>query len=75
MKENAGKLSEADKKRYEAQIQIISKIMVIYEDPGYKDDDQEKGAEVVALMSEVSCLSIFRLCLLSCKDANVWIAA
>lgn len=53
MKENDSKFSKADKERYQAQITSISKIMTVFEDPAYKDEDPEKSAEIVSLMSEV----------------------
>ena len=53
MKDNDTKLSKADKERYQAQIASISKIMAVFEDPAYKDEDPERSAEVVSLMSEV----------------------
>ncbi|VDB92416.1 unnamed protein product [Peniophora sp. CBMAI 1063] len=53
MKENDAKLSKADKERYQAQIASITKIMAVFDDPAYKDEDPEKSAEIVALMSEM----------------------
>ena len=53
MQENAGKLKDDDKKRYDAQMTTITRILAVFDDPQYKDEDPEKSAEVVALMSEV----------------------
>jgi Pex19 protein family len=50
---NEGKLSESDLARYKAQHVCTSKIVALFEDPGYKDDDPKMTADVVALMSEV----------------------
>ena len=61
MKENDSKLSKADKERYQAQIASISKIMAVFDDPAYKDEDPEKSAEIVSLMSEVRVLDYARV--------------
>ncbi|KZV62246.1 Pex19 protein [Peniophora sp. CONT] len=53
MKENDSKLSKTDKERYQAQIASITKIMTVFDDPTYKDEDPEKSAEIVSLMSEM----------------------
>ena len=34
----------------------VSAIVAIFEDPSYKEDDQEKGAKIVTLMNEVRLL-------------------
>jgi len=46
-------LSPEDKTRYENQMDRIKKILTVFESPGYSDDDKEKRAEVVELMSEM----------------------
>lgn len=37
----------------------IKKILAVFESPGYADDDKEKSAEVVELMSEVRYIFFF----------------
>ncbi|KAI0318066.1 Pex19 protein family-domain-containing protein [Amylostereum chailletii] len=53
LKVNEGKLNVEDKTRYAAQQKYITQIVAIFEDPAYSDDNAERGAEVVALMSEM----------------------
>ncbi|KAI0037111.1 Pex19 protein [Vararia minispora EC-137] len=53
MQEHAATLKFEDKRRYDAQIITINKIMAVFADPAYKDEDPEKSAEIVALMSEM----------------------
>jgi len=48
--ENATALSQADKTRYETQLGYVTRILRIFEDPAYNEEDREKGAEVVELM-------------------------
>jgi len=50
---NEGKLSESDLAQYRAQHACASKIVAVFEDPGYKDDDPKVAADIVALMSEM----------------------
>ncbi|KAH9975510.1 Pex19 protein family-domain-containing protein [Lactifluus volemus] len=50
---NEGKLSESDLARYKAQHVCASKIVALFEDPGYKDDDPKMKVDIVALMSEM----------------------
>jgi peroxin-19 len=66
MKENASKLKDEDKRRYDGQIATIAKILAVFDDPKYKDEDPEKGAEIVALMSEV-CVHALRVLLSSLR--------
>jgi len=53
LSDNASTLSSPDKSRYEAQYQCVTKIVQIFEDPAYSDEDTEKGKEVVQLMNEM----------------------
>ncbi|KIK62347.1 hypothetical protein GYMLUDRAFT_41763 [Collybiopsis luxurians FD-317 M1] len=46
-------LSPTDKTRYEKQYEYVGKIMKIFEDPGYDENDQETGAKVAELMGEM----------------------
>ncbi|KAI0002435.1 Pex19 protein family-domain-containing protein [Russula compacta] len=50
---NKDKLSASDLERYEAQHACASKIIAVFEDAGYKDDDPGMTAEIVALMSKM----------------------
>jgi len=50
---NADKLSASDLARYKAQHACASKIIAVFEDPGYNDDDLQKTTEIVELMSEM----------------------
>lgn len=36
----------------------VSAIVKIFEDPSYKEDDREKGAQIVTLMNEVCPLPL-----------------
>lgn len=76
MKENDSKLSKTDKERYQAQIASITKIMTVFDDPTYKDEDPEKSAEIVSLMSEVRGLdfSAHHRHANVKLDANAWLA-
>jgi peroxin-19 len=53
LKENASKLSEGDKKRYEGQQVCARKIIEIFEKPGYSDDDTETATQIMTLMNEM----------------------
>ncbi|EJD08510.1 Pex19-domain-containing protein [Fomitiporia mediterranea MF3/22] len=53
LSENDEKLSTEDKERFRNQMTRVSAIMQIFEDPSYKEDDQEKGAQIVSLMNEM----------------------
>jgi len=50
---NADKLSASDLARYEAQHACASKIIAVFEEPGYRDDDPKMTAEIVALMGQM----------------------
>ncbi|EGN94538.1 hypothetical protein SERLA73DRAFT_188497 [Serpula lacrymans var. lacrymans S7.3] len=50
---NAATLSASDKSRYEAQVSCIERLLVIFDAPGYKDDNKEKKEEVLHAMSEL----------------------
>lgn len=54
IKEHETTLSVEDKTRYQNQLQKVTEIVAIFEDPSYADDDYEKNAKVVNLMNEVS---------------------
>jgi len=51
--DNASKLSEADKKRYQSQQECVTKIISVFEDPKHSDDDPEGVVQVVTLMNEM----------------------
>lgn len=53
MQEHDSTLSAEDKTRYQNQLEKVTQIVAVFEDPSYTDGDQEKGAKVVALMNEV----------------------
>ncbi|KAI0266429.1 Pex19 protein family-domain-containing protein [Gloeopeniophorella convolvens] len=53
LESNADKLSASDLERYRAQFASASKIVAAFEDPAFKEDDPQKAAEIVALMSEM----------------------
>jgi len=50
---NADKLSPSDLARYRAQHSCASKIVAIFEDPKYTDDDPKIATDIVALMTEM----------------------
>jgi len=56
MKDNEKKLKNSDKTRYESQIVTIAKILTVFEDPTYSDEDSQKSTEIVSLMSEMQAL-------------------
>ncbi|EPQ51527.1 Pex19 protein, partial [Gloeophyllum trabeum ATCC 11539] len=53
LSENAATLSDADKSRYQQQYKCVTKIVQIFEEPGYSDEDAEKGKTIVELMNEM----------------------
>ncbi|TFK47301.1 Pex19 protein [Heliocybe sulcata] len=53
LSDNASSLSPDDKSRYEAQYHCVTKIVQIFEDPSYSEEDTEKGKQVVELMNEM----------------------
>lgn len=53
LSENATKLSAEDKTRYESQLDRINKILKIFEDPKYSDEDKDKSIELVELMGQM----------------------
>jgi len=53
IKEHADTLSKEDRTRYENQLLCSTKIIAIFEDSSYSDDNQEQGVEIVKLMNEV----------------------
>lgn len=46
-------IADEDRKRYDAQIVAINKIIAIFEKPGYDDKDPEASKEIVDLMGEL----------------------
>ncbi|KAI9465936.1 Pex19-domain-containing protein [Lactarius psammicola] len=50
---NADKLSPSDLARYRAQHTCASKIVAIFEDSKYRDDDPKLAADIVTLMTEM----------------------
>jgi len=61
LSENATTLPADEKTRYESQLDRITKIVRVFEDPGYSDEDKEKAGEVVELMGQVR---FFAFCVL-----------
>jgi hypothetical protein len=57
LKDNASTLSESDRKRYESQATHVSRIIAIFDDPKYSEEDVESSAKIVTIMSEVSATS------------------
>lgn len=53
IKENESKISPEEKERFDSQSACVHKVIVIFEDPNFKDGDSEKGAEIASLMNEV----------------------
>ncbi|TDL20509.1 Pex19-domain-containing protein [Rickenella mellea] len=53
LSENASKLSMEDKSRFNNQLDCVTKIVAVFEDPTYSDDNHEKGAQVATLMNEM----------------------
>jgi len=53
LSENATKLSAEEKMRYESQLDRINKILKVFEDPKYSDQDKEESVKVVDLMAEM----------------------
>jgi peroxin-19 len=48
--QNAASLSPDEKANYETQLGYITRILAIFEDPKYAEEEKEKGREVVELM-------------------------
>jgi hypothetical protein len=59
MKEHDKTLSAEDKKRYAAQQACVKKILVVFEAPGYSDDDTAAATKVVGLMNDVRLFLFF----------------
>ncbi|TFY62030.1 hypothetical protein EVJ58_g4125 [Rhodofomes roseus] len=53
LKEHDATLSSDDKKRYDVQYSIVSKLITIFDDPTYSDSDPAKATQVVTLMTEM----------------------
>lgn len=53
LSENAKTISAEDNARYANQVDRVSKILAVFEDPSYSDDNQEKNSKIVVLMNEV----------------------
>ncbi|KAL6298517.1 Pex19 protein family-domain-containing protein [Sparassis latifolia] len=51
--ENASKISAEDKKRYDSQHAVVTKILAVFDDPTYSDQDVQKGVRIVELMNEM----------------------
>jgi len=51
--DNASKLSQADKDRYQSQLECVTKIVAVFENPKYSEDDPEVGVQVVTLMNDM----------------------
>ena len=53
LEEHASDLSAEDKKRYQAQHVVVSKILEIYNNPAYSDQNSEMMTQIIELMNEV----------------------
>jgi peroxin-19 len=53
LEENKSTLSPDDLKRYESQMECVAKIVAVFKDPNYKDDDPEWNTKIVNLMTEM----------------------
>jgi len=51
--ENESKLSQQDKDRYTKQQKTVSKIVAIFEEKDYSDENPEIGLKVMSLMNEM----------------------
>lgn len=56
MKDNASKIKPDDHQRYVAQQEIVTKIVAIFDDPSYSDENTEMCAKVTTLMNDVRAL-------------------
>ena len=43
-----------DKERYNNQLECVTEVITIFDDPSYKDEDADKKARIVTLMNKVS---------------------
>ncbi|KAH8107287.1 Pex19 protein family-domain-containing protein [Phellopilus nigrolimitatus] len=53
LSESAPKLSLDDKTRFKNQMDRVTKILALFEDASYSEDDQEKRARIATLMNEM----------------------
>ncbi|EMD32382.1 hypothetical protein CERSUDRAFT_118745 [Gelatoporia subvermispora B] len=53
LEEHGSKLGADDKRRYESQYSTVSKIIAVFDDPSYSDDDPLKGVHIVELMNQM----------------------
>ncbi|KAH9940274.1 Pex19 protein [Amylocystis lapponica] len=51
--ENASTITPEDKTRYDAQLSAVTKVLAIFDDPAYTEDDVQKNAKVMELMNEM----------------------
>ncbi|OCH91767.1 Pex19 protein, partial [Obba rivulosa] len=53
LKEHDSTLKAEDKKRFESQFSVVSKIVAVFDDPSYSDEDPQKGVRIIELMNEM----------------------
>ncbi|KAJ8514481.1 hypothetical protein ONZ45_g7977 [Pleurotus djamor] len=53
IKENSSKLPKADVERYELQLAAVRKIVSVFDDPGYDENDTQTQVKVVEMMTEM----------------------
>lgn len=53
LKEHSAELSASDKQRYEAQFVVVEKILGLYHDPAYSDQNTAMTTQIIELMNEV----------------------
>lgn len=74
-------LTAEDKERYSGQIDRVSKIVEIFENPSYTDDNAELSARVVTLMNEVRRNTLLEIKWAASKlavyfaDAIIWVTS
>lgn len=73
---NSSTISPEDKKRFDAQVSCIRRLLNEFEAKTYRDDDEKARAKIVDLMSEVCALYLIDDDLVHAHAvASVWIAA
>ncbi|PAV17687.1 Pex19-domain-containing [Pyrrhoderma noxium] len=51
--EHSASLSMEDKERYNNQLECVTEVITIFDDPSYKDEDADKKARIVTLMNKM----------------------
>jgi hypothetical protein len=68
--DNASTLSAEDQSRYKSQLECVTKMVGIFEESTYTDQNMEATAKIVALMTEVSSLFLYPF---SCESGLICI--